>query len=91
LGLPLLPLVIASVPEADMDEFEGAEGETQPRDSARTESQEFLVVSEKKGTRNDQKDMTRMGKTQELRRNFRFVSIFGYSMILMGTWETILT
>ena len=49
------------------------------------------VISEKEGTSNDQKDMYRMGKTQELRRNFRFVSIFGYSMILMATWETVLT
>jgi hypothetical protein len=56
-----------------------------------SESQEDVVVSEKKGTHDDQKDMHRMGKTQELRRNFRFVSIFGYSMILMATWETALT
>jgi choline transport protein len=49
------------------------------------------VVSEKRGTQDDRKDMQRMGKTQELRRNFRFVSIFGYSMILMASWETVLT
>ena len=55
------------------------------------ESQQDAVVSEKKGTAGDQKDMQRMGKVQELRRNFRFVSIFGYSMILMATWETLLT
>jgi len=55
------------------------------------ESQQDVVVSEKKGTAGDQKDMYRMGKQQELRRNFRFVSIFGYSMVLMATWETILT
>lgn len=65
-----------------------AEANIQPRDS---ESQEDPVISEKKGTPEDQKDMYRMGKTQELRRNFRFVSIFGYSMILMATWETVLT
>jgi len=60
----------------------------QSRDS---ESQQDVVVTEKKGTAGDQKDMYRMGKQQELRRNFRFVSIFGYSMVLMATWETILT
>ncbi|KAF1850649.1 amino acid transporter [Cucurbitaria berberidis CBS 394.84] len=65
-----------------------AEADVQPRDS---ESQESPIVSEKKGTYDDQKDMHRMGKTQELRRNFRFVSIFGYSMILMASWETVLT
>lgn len=48
-------------------------------------------VSEKKGTASDQRDMLRMGKQQELRRNFGLVSIFGYSMILMATWENSLT
>jgi choline transport protein len=56
-----------------------------------SELQKNAVVLAKKGTPDDQKDMQRMGKTQELRRNFRFVSIFGYSMILMATWETVLT
>jgi choline transport protein len=62
-----------------------------------SESQEGVLegvsktVSEKRGTDGDQRDMYRMGKQQELRRNFRFVSIFGYSMVLMATWETILT
>lgn len=63
----------------------------QPRDSTSAESQEDAIISEKKGSPTDQKDMQRMGKIQELRRNFRFVSIFGYSMILMATWETGLT
>lgn len=61
------------------------------RDSTSAESQEDPGLSVKKGTAEDQKDMQRMGKIQELRRNFRFVSIFGYSMILMATWETVLT
>jgi choline transport protein len=56
-----------------------------------SELQHEGVISEKKGTVGDQKDMYRMGKQQELRRNFRFVSIFGYSMVLMATWETVLT
>ena len=47
--------------------------------------------SEQKGTASDQRDMSRMGKQQELRRNFGFVSILGYSMILMATWENTLT
>lgn len=71
-----------------MDDMKKADAAVQPRDS---ESQEGPVISEKKGTPEDQKDMQRMGKMQELRRNFRFVSIFGYSMILMATWETGLT
>ncbi|KAL2404101.1 putative amino-acid permease [Exophiala dermatitidis] len=48
------------------------------------------VSTKKKGTADDQRDMFRMGKAQELRRNFRFVSIFGFSMILMASWETVL-
>lgn len=42
---------------------------------------------EKRGTKVDQQDMHRMGKVQELRRNFRFVTIFGFTMVLMATWE----
>ncbi|OCT47673.1 putative amino-acid permease PB24D3.02c [Cladophialophora carrionii] len=54
------------------------------------ESTNANLSPEKKGTVDDQRDMFRMGKHQELRRNFRFVSIFGFSMILMASWETIL-
>jgi choline transport protein len=57
----------------------------------RTNSKDDAVLSEKKGTEEDQRDMIRMGKKQEFRRNFGFVSIFGYSMTLMATWETLLT
>ncbi|KAF2028377.1 amino acid transporter [Setomelanomma holmii] len=42
---------------------------------------------EKRGTERDQHDMLRMGKLQEFRRNFRFVTIFGFTMVLMATWE----
>ena len=73
-----------------MEDVKGAEAVASSRDSASAESQDDPVISEKKGTPEDQKDMHRMGKMQEMRRNFRFVSIFGYSMILMATWETAL-
>lgn len=43
-----------------------------------------------KGSSADRQAMWRMGKVQEMRRNFRFVSIFGFSMILMASWETML-
>ncbi|KAM5469156.1 hypothetical protein MauCBS54593_004508 [Microsporum audouinii] len=42
------------------------------------------------GTANDVQDMKRMGKQQQLQRNFSFLSIFGFSMILMSTWESTL-
>lgn len=45
------------------------------------------LPQEKKGTVDDQRDMFRMGKSQQMKRNFRFVTIFGFSMILMCTWE----
>jgi choline transport protein len=51
------------------------------------------VVSEfceKRGTRADILSMWRLGKKQEFLRNFRFVSIYGFSMILMATWEIML-
>ncbi|KKY37784.1 putative gaba-specific permease [Diaporthe ampelina] len=41
----------------------------------------------KTGTAEDRADMLRMGKVQELRRNFRFVSIWAFSMILVASWE----
>ncbi|KAM5357515.1 hypothetical protein ACJZ2D_016190 [Fusarium nematophilum] len=44
-------------------------------------------VDEKEGNAADRADMCRMGKVQEMRRNFRFLSIFGFSMILMASWE----
>ncbi|KAE8349947.1 amino acid transporter [Aspergillus coremiiformis] len=48
----------------------------------------------KKGfTLNDQRDMHRMGKKQELRvgRNFRLVNTIGFTSCVMGTWEILLT
>ncbi|PIG79407.1 amino acid transporter [Aspergillus arachidicola] len=42
-------------------------------------------------TVNDQRDMQRMGKKQELRRNFRMASTIGFTTCVMGTWEILLT
>ena len=41
-------------------------------------------------TRNDKKDMKRMGKSEELRRNFRPLSALAFTVILQGTWEVLL-
>jgi choline transport protein len=41
-------------------------------------------------TRNDRRDMSRMGKIQELRRNFRPLSALSFVVILQGTWEVLL-
>jgi hypothetical protein len=48
------------------------------------------TVAIKLGTSKDQEDMQRMGKTPQLRRNFRFFTIFGFTMVLMATWEAML-
>ncbi|KAF8846794.1 amino acid transporter [Acephala macrosclerotiorum] len=45
------------------------------------------VALEKRGTECDGRDMNRMGKLPQLRRTFRFPSIFGYSVVLGATWE----
>ncbi|KAM0794843.1 amino acid/polyamine transporter I [Usnea florida] len=44
-------------------------------------------TSEKLGNEWDQRGMVRLGKKQELRREFHFVSITGYAMILGCSWE----
>ncbi|KAM7183667.1 amino acid transporter [Naviculisporaceae sp. PSN 640] len=54
-------------------------------DSVPGSDSEYTVQNE--GTELDKKDMWRMGKKQQLRRNFRFFSIFGFVMVLMATWE----
>ncbi|KAE8377728.1 amino acid/polyamine transporter I [Aspergillus bertholletiae] len=41
-------------------------------------------------TTQDNLDMQRLGKTQQLKRNFRFLSILGFNCTLMATWESIL-
>lgn len=45
----------------------------------------------KGGTDGDRHDMYRMNKQQELRRNFRFLSIFGYSLLLGNGWAIAIT
>ncbi|OOO06302.1 hypothetical protein OAory_01019630 [Aspergillus oryzae] len=43
--------------------------------------------SDKHGTVQDMMDMWRVGRDQELNRNFRFLSVLGFSAVLMCTWE----
>ncbi|KAH7067154.1 GABA-specific permease [Paraphoma chrysanthemicola] len=52
-----------------------------------TRATSVLGVSEHHGTVHDEMDMDRMGRLQVLRRNFAFLSIFGYAVILGSTWE----
>ncbi|KAF2003153.1 amino acid permease 2 [Amniculicola lignicola CBS 123094] len=42
-------------------------------------------------TKNDRVDMQRMGKVQELRRNYRPLSALAFTVIIQGTWEVLMT
>ncbi|KAJ5142452.1 uncharacterized protein N7515_001239 [Penicillium bovifimosum] len=58
-----------------------------------TRSVDKEMISQEVGvgaTTQDDWDMQRLGKTQQLKRNFRFYSIFGLTTTLMATWESIL-
>ncbi|KFY48511.1 hypothetical protein V495_01268 [Pseudogymnoascus sp. VKM F-4514 (FW-929)] len=76
-------------PEADSDVVE--QNGTDDGGESAIPIGENGIISEKVGTRKDQLDMMRMGKKPELRRNFGFLSMLGFTCILMSTWETQLT
>lgn len=42
-------------------------------------------------TSQDRADMSRMGKVQQLRRNYRPLSALAFTVILQGVWEVLLT
>lgn len=42
-------------------------------------------------THNDSNDMIRMGKVQELRRNYHSLSALAFTVIIQGAWEVLLT
>ncbi|USW48103.1 Putative amino acid/polyamine transporter I [Septoria linicola] len=67
--------------------------DTKPEDGYSIESvhkAETAAVEKKGGTATDGHEMSRMGKKQELRRNFKFVGIVGFVTILQATWENVL-
>lgn len=70
-----------------MATFSHDEKVTHPRTSEVSDSLGDDLVRAKNGSEFDKRDMHRMGKLQQLRRNFRFVTIFGFTMVLMATWE----
>ncbi|KAK5166212.1 uncharacterized protein LTR77_008473 [Saxophila tyrrhenica] len=43
------------------------------------------------GTAKDAQEMDRLGREQQLNRNFRFISILGFSSTAMSTWEIVLS
>lgn len=52
---------------------------------------ELDPVAKEGFTVHDQQDMDRMGKQQQFRRNFRFVTTVGFTCCVMGTWEILMT
>ncbi|CAI6333626.1 unnamed protein product [Periconia digitata] len=42
-------------------------------------------------TADDEANMMRMGKTQELKRNYRSLSALAFTVIIQGTWEVLMT
>ncbi|KAI7345199.1 amino acid transporter-like protein [Hortaea werneckii] len=48
------------------------------------------VEAKYRGTAADQRDMKALGKTQELRRNFKFVTMLGFASTVMASWEVLL-
>jgi len=58
-----------------------------PTDVSESANNDTSTLVPAPGTESDRQDMLRMGKKQELRRDFGYVSIFGLAMVLMSTWE----
>jgi len=49
------------------------------------------IASSLPGHNQDSIDMSRMGKTQVLKRNYRPLSALAFTVILQGVWEVLLT
>lgn len=63
--------------------------------SAEDDDKEFedvtgAVPRKFRGTTADQRDMMVLGKTQVLRRNFKFVTMLGFASTVMASWEILL-
>jgi hypothetical protein len=75
---------------ASMDEHKGPVSNVDSNPSISERGEPNVLVSEKAGTSADVQDMARMGKRQETRRNFRQVTILGFTMVVLSSWEAIL-
>jgi hypothetical protein len=74
-----------------MDHPKGAESHVDSDPNYYDASEPNILISEKDGTTADRHDMIRMGKRQETRRNFRQITILGFGMLVLSTWEAILS
>ncbi|TKX25740.1 amino acid permease-1 [Elsinoe australis] len=48
------------------------------------------VAEKYRGTKNDKHDMNVLGKKQELRRNFNFITMLGFTSTCLASWEGLL-
>ncbi|KAK5025079.1 hypothetical protein LTR13_010639 [Exophiala sideris] len=69
-----------------MNSKEASQADAYADDEPRADSKQSM-----RGTAADAHDMQVLGKTQELNRNFRFISILGFSCTAMSTWEITLS
>jgi len=73
----------------DPDKHTGSSSSSAVRDF---EMEPYPIRKEtKREVYNDRRDMQRMGKKQELMRNFRVISSIGFTTCVMGTWEILFT
>ncbi|KJZ69917.1 hypothetical protein HIM_10702 [Hirsutella minnesotensis 3608] len=79
-------MALANGPRSDLKQRPKAGWDPEPRVSGESLDEDLLD----RYTSNDRRDMRRMGKKQEFRRNFRLISTIGFTTCVMGTWEIIL-
>ncbi|KAK5134388.1 hypothetical protein LTR08_006568 [Meristemomyces frigidus] len=73
-------LVIAETPRV---ELVGYDGEKYPDETGG-------VPAKYRGTAVDRRDMVVLGKTQVLRRNFKFITMIGFASTVIASWEVML-
>ncbi|KAL8693933.1 MAG: hypothetical protein Q9218_001347 [Villophora microphyllina] len=69
----------------------GINDDAEPYPMDRLDPTGVLVKPKWRGTVQDKMDMEILGRHQVLRRNFRFLSMLGFSSTLIATWEVLLS
>jgi choline transport protein len=65
-------------------------GDSSIRDVQQADYESSVPTDQYDSTRDDVADMRRLGKKQELKRNFRKFSTLSFATIIMATWEVLL-
>lgn len=71
-------------------EFKTAQSHVHSEPHCNVENGVHVAAVGKGATSEDARDMLRMGKTQETRRNFRSITILGFCLVILSSWETVL-